>query len=259
MDKHKQHDKTVINRHFKELNPLVAGWQECDFSYSFGPAIREFYVIHYIVSGKGSFKNKNGHYSLEPGQYFIIRPGELTFYEADSKNPWHYIWIGFNGDLSSHFDSIPDTGEFSDIQFFLDIMEFDDNNSKYEEFLTSKLFMLYYLFFCNEKDSVKHTQKVRSLIKRNYMSNLSVEDIAQSLGVNRIYLSRIFKEDYGVSIKQYIISTRMDHARHFLESGYSVAEVADMVGYNDTFVFSKTFKRHFGISPINVKNKRRKS
>ena len=253
MDKHKQHDKTIINRHFKELNPLVAGWQECSEGYSFGPAIREYYVIHYVLSGKGVFKNRKGIYSLEAGQYFIIRPGELTFYKADKKNPWHYIWIGFNGDLSSHFDLIPDSGNFSDEQFFVDIMDFDDASSKYEEYLTSKLFMLYYLFFCNEKESVRHTQKVRNLIKRNYMSNLSVEDIAQSIGVNRIYLSRIFKEDYGISIKQYIVSTRMEHAKNFLENGYSVAEVAEMVGYSDAFVFSKMFKRYFGMSPINIK------
>lgn len=257
MDKHKQHDKTIINRHFKELNPMVAGWQAHKSGTDFGPAIREFYVIHYILSGKGTFKNQNNTYTVEAGQYFLLRPGELTFYKADDVDPWHYIWIGFDGELAKHFDNVPDTGTFQDAQFFLDIMDSDDTVSKYEEYLTSKLFMLYYLFFCNEKDSANHAQKARSLIKRNYMSDLRVEDIAQSLGVNRIYLSRIFKKDYGIPIKQYIISTRMDHAKQFLESGYSVAEVADMVGYNDTFVFSKTFKRHFGISPITVKNKRK--
>lgn len=256
MDKYKQHDKTIINKHFKELNPMVAGWQVRTPCASFGPTIREFYIIHYILSGKGIFRNKNATYTVEAGQYFLLRPGELTFYQADEKEPWHYIWIGFNGDLATHFDSIADTGTFQDTQFFLDIMNSDDTIPKYEEYLTSKLFMLYYLFFCNEKDTVKHTQKVRNYIKRNYMSDLSVEDIAQNLCVNRIYLSRIFKKDYGVSIKQYIISTRMEHAKSFLENGYSVADAAQMVGYKDAFTFSKVFKQHFGVSPINAKHKK---
>ena len=73
MDKYKQHDKTIINRHFKELNPMVAGWQIRHAGASFGPTIREFYIIHYILSGKGIFKNKNATYTLEAGQYFLLR------------------------------------------------------------------------------------------------------------------------------------------------------------------------------------------
>ena len=256
MDEHMQHDKNILNKHFTELNPLVAGWQNCRSGYSFGPAIRDFYVIHYIVSGKGIFKTKKGAFELGAGEYFIIRPGELTFYKADKKTPWNYIWLGFNGNLSSHFDSIPDTGSFTDEQFFLDIKRTDDNLPKYEEYLTGKLFTLYSLMFRDEKESVKHIHKVRNFIKRNYMSELSVEDIAQNLGINRIYLSRIFKEEFGMSIKQYIISVRMNYAKQFLESGYSVAEVAEMVGYSDSFGFSKMFKSHFGISPINLKKTR---
>ncbi len=251
-----QHDKNILNKHFRELNPLVAGWQNCSPGYSYGPFIRDFYVIHYILSGKGKFKNSNGTFALGAGEYFIIRADELTFYQADEKDPWSYIWIGFDGSLSSRFDSIPDVGKFSDEQFFLDIKFTEDDIPKYEEFLTGKLFLLYAQFCRDEKESVKHIYKVKNFIKRNYMSDISVEDIAKNLGVNRIYLSRAFKEEFGASIMQYIVSVRMNHAKHFLESGYSVAEVAEMVGYSDGFGFSKMFKKHFGISPINLKSKK---
>ena len=72
--------------------------------------------------------------------------------------------------------------------------------------------------------------------------------------MNRIYLSRIFKEDYGISIKKYIVSVRMNHAKKFLEDGHSVSDVADMVGYSDAFGFSKMFKSYFGVSPSNIRN-----
>ena len=85
------------------------------------------------------------------------------------------------------------------------------------------------------------------------MNDISVEALAQSLGVNRIYLTRIFKEDYGVSIKKYLISVRMNYAKRFLEDGHSVAAVAEMVGYSDAFGFSRMFKSYFGISPSDVK------
>ena len=256
MNEYTQHNKNILNKHFTELNPLAAGWQICCPSYRFGPTKRDFYLIHYVVSGMGVFTNRNGAHTVGAGQYFLIRPGELTVYEADARTPWQYIWIGFNGSLAPHFNALPDTGNFLDERLFLDIKYTDDDHSRYEELLTGKLFLLYAQMFCHEKGETKRVYRVKNIVERNYMSDLSVESLAENLGVNRIYLSRIFKEEFGMSIKQYIVSVRMSHAKDFLESGYSVAAVADMVGYADSFSFSKMFKSHFGITPLRVKKSR---
>ena len=56
--------------------------------HSFGPAVRPHYLIHFILNGKGIFQKGDKTYHLETGQGFFIEPDELTFYQADAKEPW---------------------------------------------------------------------------------------------------------------------------------------------------------------------------
>ena len=85
------------------------------------------------------------------------------------------------------------------------------------------------------------------------LSELRVEEIADRLHLDRRYLSRIFKEKTGETLQEYIVSTRMAVAKKALLEGLSVASTAERCGYTDVFVFSKMFKRRFGISPAHWK------
>lgn len=60
-------------------------------------AVRDHFLIHYILSGKGLFEVGHKTYYLEKGQGFLICPGTVTFYKADTYNPWIYTWVGFHG------------------------------------------------------------------------------------------------------------------------------------------------------------------
>ena len=50
-----------------------------------------------ILTGKGFYTVNNTKYTLQGGDAFFIRPMESHFYQADSKNPWEYAWVGFGG------------------------------------------------------------------------------------------------------------------------------------------------------------------
>lgn len=73
------------------------GYEECTPNYSFGPAIRDTYVLHYITKGQGKFHYKGKIVDLKEGDFFLLKPEELTFYQADSKEPWAYYWLGITG------------------------------------------------------------------------------------------------------------------------------------------------------------------
>lgn len=233
------------NKHFKDFSPQDFGYQDCGPLHSFGPAIRNYYLIHYIEKGTGTFKNEHGEYKLKAGDAFLIRPGEVTVYTADAKNPWSYIWIGFTGDMASGFDDIPDTFQ-PDGSIFTETKTYPV--SLIEERLASSLFRLYCNLF-EKSSSPDYVNKVIGFINSRYMEEIRIEEIAGSLNLNRKYLSRIFKAKTGTTMQEYLINKRLTEARNLLEKGYNVGETATLCGYPDTFAFSKAFKAHFGQPP----------
>ena len=78
------------------------GKEDCDPAHSYGPAIRNHYLFHYILNGKGTLMWQDGkrHENktvLRAGQGFLISPGQITTYIADDRIPWEYCWLEFDG------------------------------------------------------------------------------------------------------------------------------------------------------------------
>jgi len=88
------------------------------------------------------------------------------------------------------------------------------------------------------------------VIENGYSRKLGAEDIASAVGLDRTYLSSLFKNAYGVPLQTFLLQYRMRRARELLRNpSLSVSDVARSVGYPDPFLFSKMFKRVCGVSP----------
>ena len=87
------------NTNFVDLKLYQYGMQKCAPLHRYGPAVRQNFVFHYILSGEGTFKlyNTNEVLQLKANQGFLIFPNEICTYEASQANPWHYTWVEFNG------------------------------------------------------------------------------------------------------------------------------------------------------------------
>ncbi len=252
-------NQIILNRNFGDLNPVDCGSEYCEKGHAFGPAVREYYLIHYVVSGSGTFTNERGEYSLSARQLFLIRPGEVTFYKASETDPWCYIWIGFTGQLASLYDSLPDIITADVRQYFEAMQQRTLYGNMVEEYLTGQLFLLTAELFCNHNEkttyNVRYAKRAANYIDAHYMEQISVEQIAAAMNIDRRYLSRLFKIKYGITTQEYLVATRMKHAASFLSNGVSVGDAAAMSGYNDVFNFSKMYKKYFGHSPGKDKKK----
>ncbi|MEG0377823.1 MAG: phosphoenolpyruvate hydrolase family protein [Eubacterium sp.] len=97
---------------------------------------------------------------------------------------------------------------------------------------------------------------IKAYVKENYMNEISFIDLAQICHVSRSHLSALFKKEVGCSFPEYLVNFRIHKAEKLLrEENLRVAEVAELVGYQDVAHFSKMFKKYTGVSPKTVKHK----
>ena len=243
---------TIEDKGFFDISPCDAGAQSGQPIEQYCQSIRDYYLFHFVLDGKGTFESPRGVYSVGKGQAFFIRPGEKTVYYADKNNPWAYVWVGFKGELAKGFLNSPDVFKYN--QSIVDeLLNIVQTKQEVEPRLAGVGFKLY-AELAKKSEHVDHSSKAKNYINTHYMENVSIEEISKLLGLNRKYLSRIFKDTYGVTMQEYLIDRRLSEANKLLKTGCSVEETAYMVGYNDPFGFSKAYKKRYGNSPSSEKN-----
>ena len=240
----------LTNRNLSDLNPLIAGEEICEPEHSFGPAVRKYTLIHYVVKGEGTLYARGEVFPVKAGQAFLILPDETTTYIASSTNPWHYRWIGFNGRLADRFTELSPVFAVAE-GIFPAVKRINTSLPEYQ--LAAILFQLYAFLFSPASGSQSHVRRVENYIQTAYMHPLRVEDIAGQLNLDRRYLSRLFKQTTGESIQDYLVRIRLQESTRYLAQGFSVQESAALCGYEDVSNFSRMFKRRYGISPTHWK------
>lgn len=95
-----------------------------------------------------------------------------------------------------------------------------------------------------------YTEFVREYIDENYMTDIHLNELAQTMYISTSYLSTLFKKDVGCNFKAYLLEVRMKKAKELIQEGrYSLVQIAQLVGYHDYAQFSKMYKKVNGVSP----------
>jgi len=100
------------------------------------------------------------------------------------------------------------------------------------------------------------TNKALEYLRKNYTNDVSLNQAAEYIGVNSSYLSRVFKEDYGMGFAEYLNSIRVKQAKYLIErTDIKLKEIVKQVGFNNYTYFFKVFKMVAGITPVEYKEK----
>lgn len=232
-------------------------------------------VIHYVTKGYGTFKFNGKVFNLKQGDIFILLKGMQVEYVASIDDPWEYYWIGFSGSNANEYlnrtsitnSCVANCEENSKIpQIILNMCEISKtyNPSRSDDILLLKeLYSLLYALIeefpkpFEYKDKELHTyiQDALNFINSNYMHSITVQEIADYVNLSRSYLYKMFIKNLGISPQRYLINLRMYKATLLLKgTKLPIGEVASSVGYSDSLLFSKTFSKHFSMSPLNYRN-----
>lgn len=267
------------NETFVDLSLYQFGWERCRPSQSFGPAARNHYLFHYVISGTGILhaddKAKTTHtYRVKSGQGFMIFPNQINTYIADKNQPWEYVWLEFDGLRVKEALSIAGLSQNASIYHATshDLREIMMHEMLYiaqhGEMPPFHLIGHLYLFLDALTRSVSsfrlssngrlqdfYIHEAINFIEQNFQNDISVENIADSCGLNRSYFGKIFKKSIGRTPQEFLMHYRMTKAAELLKlTKLTVSDIGKAVGYDNSFHFSRAFKHVYGIPPREWRN-----
>lgn len=260
-----------LNHNSIDLYLSTCGIQNCNRGHFFGPGRRDMYILHFICDGKGAFTCQGKTWQLEKGDVFLVKPDTEVYYIADENNPWSYLWVGFHGlkavtylSYAGFEDEIlvgkcRDTSAiFTYIQQIIINRQLNYANELKRQAALLQIFSILiedYRATLTKDKKYDYPYKIYveqavEYIQRNYRSNIKIQDIAMDIGIDRSYLTGVFKEVMKMSPQEYLIRYRIGQAEILLkETNRKITDIAEQVGYADAMTFSKTFKKYNGRSP----------
>lgn len=255
-----------------ELYLIYCGWEYCDPGHRFGPNNRPTYVLHIIREGKGTLEMNKKRYHLTGGDSFLIPHGTKAYYEADSEEPWSYMWVGFNGLKAEEFiqnsgfslkSPVRKVGCIPQLYKYIDNM-LEAHQLTYVDELKRNGYLM--LFFAALMDDYRkacpggallrpypvsvYVKHAMDYISCHYSKRIRIHELADYIGVNRSYLSNSFKKAIGCSPQEYLVNLRMEKSKSLLrKTDKPINEISHCVGYADPLAFSKIFKQYYGVCP----------
>jgi AraC-like DNA-binding protein len=262
-----------------EITVLFSGNGQPIGGHKIGPAVHNYFLIHTVISGRGLYEINGNRYKCSKGDSFIIFPGELFSYEADPEEPWHYVWVAFRGHLSGALlpqlgitterPVIPGSGHrktFALYRRLLLALQQTEWPPLADLEASGLLRLLLHEFGLSNKAALpfapthasaaeRQIQQAVRWLSLQYAQPVSIGQLARSLGYHRTHLSKIFKQQIGLSPMQFLMQIRLEQAKILLQSHWTVEQVASSVGFADALYFSKQFRKAYGESPTQYRNR----
>jgi AraC family transcriptional regulator of arabinose operon len=252
------------------------GKQYCEPGYTWGPGVKDHYKILFIHEGKGTYQINGSTYALKKGQGFMVFPNIICQMKADEQDPWVYSWIAFQGSSVDHLLSQVQLSKSNPHFHFAPAAWFDpwlDQLTNAQSIERNSGLVVHSLLFrllsewidmLNSPHQIGYLPKAKEVyvrkaidyLKTNYYSKVSITELANMIGIDRIYLSALFKESLQLSPQMYLLHYRMDKACVLMSNQQlSISDISHSVGYTDPLLFSKMFKKVKGISPSHYRKK----
>jgi AraC-like DNA-binding protein len=251
-----------------DIGLVSVGHREGALNHIYTGSSHYQHILAYVEEGEAVlFVNRRPH-RLRPGMLYVLFRDAHNYYDA-SHTLWTIHWIGLDGsDVMRLFRILglsPDrpTMELSNaeeicarLKQMFTLTKEEGYSAKFS--LKAELYRMLSLLLRNRELSGAVTRnyvsETNDLLERHFRDPIKVEEIADTLHVDRCHLSRIYRRETGITIKEKLREIQFKEAGKLLADGYSVKDTALSCGFRDPLYFSKVYSKRYGVPPSSAKS-----
>ncbi len=246
------------------------------FDWDKGRILNEF-QINYISEGQGIFENTTDKTTIKAGSLIIVRKEQWHRYRPETKNGWTENFIGFDGELASHFLEINKVlhgavvipcGLHEEIidTYYRIFTLVKEEKPGFQQIASGLIIKLigYIVAFQKQrqfegKDIEKTIENAKFYIRQNIETNIDLQVLSQKLDIGYSYFRKMFKIYTGLSPRQYCIDLKIMRAKELiLSTNLTIKEIAYKLSFDSIHYFSRFFKLKTGVSPSSLRTNPKK-
>ena len=245
---------------YQDLNPQLNYfvYSERNINWSLHH-LMEGHSFTFVLDGSAEYEIEGKIYQLEKNDLLYVRPDTLR-----KGKTRHMKVVAIDFTLSGVRDlNLPRVLHIYDITkyipYFQEInTEWLKQGTEYRLKCKGLLILILHMLFTEMDNQPKNrtVEEIKNYIIKNYLSPISVNEIAEMQGISAVYCGAIFKKYEKCTINHYINQIRIHCAISLMEtSTLNISEIAFQTGFNDIYYFSRTFKRIVGVPPSDFRKR----
>lgn len=254
-----------IELNLQEIGHVKLGKEWCTNNLPLGSRLFPYSKIYFPIAGSGTLIHGGWTCEMKPGEIFLIPSMSDVIQKCDGYLEKYYMHFSLllNNVPIDHFLLNPGIMEIhcDDFLFMRRLFELavqghsgeNGHSGEFERNAAARLIVSRFLQNSRLDMNIRQQSVLIDLlvfINTNLDRKLTLGELARHSGFSTTYLSRIFREKFHMPLFQYIDFYRTVSAiKYLFPDQYSIGEIADLVGYTNVAMFSKSFKKHMGMSP----------
>ncbi|MBQ8323323.1 MAG: helix-turn-helix transcriptional regulator [Clostridia bacterium] len=218
---------------------------------------RPAWAVILKYEGETVYSCKGKTYLSDLNNMTILPKGSTYEWQCKKSGRFYTMELECDATFDTIFNFPIQNGEkilkmYKDLEYKLTL-----KNSVYNAEILRDAYSLLLAVLPNKQKKYQPTDKRQKIapavdfIVKNYNRSIKNDELAALTGLSTVYFRKLFTEIFGVSPITYVHALRIRKAKEMLKSDYvTITNVALSLGYPDVYDFSRTFKKHTGVSPL---------
>ncbi len=255
----------MLNFNLREpVKLLLFGTYSLSFAKHLTRTLLE-YELFVVTKGTLFVTDEKKEYEVKEGEYLIMRPNSL---QRGAKNcNCSFYWLHFDAPTDENCEGLSEQGKVTNLmeieRIFEKLFECDSKKDKlYASYVATELLLEIKKQnaheLAEEENSVELCEKITDYVNKNKNFNLKIFEIADALGYHEKYISHVFHNVKGQTLKNYVTQVRIDEAKKLLlYTEYKVSEITYFLNFPNPHIFSRFFKLNTGYTPTDYRKIKR--